>query len=105
MSDLILILITLLGTILGSLLSVLPALHIYNVVGLLLLVYLKFFFTVPVIYVVVFMLGMLVSYSFLNTIPSVYLGAPDESTVFMLLPGLKYMFLGRGWESVILTGV
>ena len=105
MSDFILILVTLSGTLLGSLLSVLPALHIYNVIGLLLLLYIKFFITTPVIYVVVFMLGMLVSYSFLNTIPSVYLGAPDESTVFMLLPGLKYMFLGRGWESVILTGV
>ena len=51
------------------------------------------------------MMAMIVAYSILNTIPSLFLGAPDESAVFVVLPGQKYMMLGKGFEASMLTGV
>jgi len=32
------------------------------------------------------------------------LSAPDDSTVFVVLPGQKYLLQRRGWEAVLLTG-
>ena len=33
-----------------------------------------------------FMLGLVVGYAVLNTIPSIFFGAPDDSTIFVVLP-------------------
>jgi putative membrane protein len=52
-----------------------------------------------------FLSSMIVSWSMLNTIPSVLLGAPDESALFTVLPGQKYLMSGRGFEGVMVTGV
>ena len=41
----------------------------------------------------------------LNTIPSIFLSAPDDSTVFMVLPGQKYLLQRRGYEALVLTGI
>jgi putative membrane protein len=52
-----------------------------------------------------FMLGLVVGYAVLNTIPSVFFGAPDDSTLFVVLPGQKYLMQQRGFEAAVLTGV
>jgi putative membrane protein len=52
-----------------------------------------------------FMLGLVVGYAVLNTIPSVFFGAPDDSTIFVVLPGQKYLMQQRGFEASVLTGV
>lgn len=45
-----------------------------------------------------------ITHTFLSFIPSVYLGAPDESsTVLSVLPGHKFLLKGRGYEAVYLT--
>ncbi|MCP4530146.1 MAG: hypothetical protein GY831_02920, partial [Delftia sp.] len=44
-------------------------------------------------------------YAMLNTIPSIFFSAPDDSTVFVVLPGQKYLLQRRGWEATLLTGV
>jgi putative membrane protein len=41
----------------------------------------------------------------LNSIPGIFLAAPDDSTVFVVLPGQKYLLQRRGYEAVVLTGV
>jgi putative membrane protein len=48
---------------------------------------------------------MVVGYAVVNTIPSIFLGAPDESTVFVVLPGQRYLMRKRGYEASVLTGV
>jgi putative membrane protein len=40
----------------------------------------------------------------LNTIPSVLLGAPDESAIFTVLPGQKYLMTGLGYEGTMMIG-
>jgi putative membrane protein len=96
------------GTILSSVLSVLPALHAYNVLGLLAMGLFALeahgIRVAPELYLP-FMAGMVVGWSMLNTIPSVLLGAPDESAMFTVLPGQKYLMFGRGFEGTMITGV
>ncbi|MEA2069503.1 MAG: tripartite tricarboxylate transporter permease [Verrucomicrobiota bacterium] len=102
------ILSVLAGTLVSCLIAVLPGLHVYNVMGL----------AVMFIYgaqdagmsignelVIPFMVGLVCGWSMLNTIPSVLLGAPDESAIFTVLPGQKYLMSGRGHEGVMIIGV
>ena len=99
---------TLVGTALSCVISILPALHAYNVLGAFVMG--MFALTArgielaPEVYLP-FMVGMIVGWSMLNTIPSILLGAPDESAMFTVLPGQKYLMFGRGYEGTMITGV
>jgi putative membrane protein len=105
MATLILIGLAVLGAVAASALALIPALHIYNVAGLLILAAGSLSPALNLDQVAMLLLGMVVGYSMLNTIPSTFLAAPDESTVFMVLPGQKWLLQRRGYEAAILTGV
>ena len=92
------------GTLVSALFSCIPALHIYNVAGLLVILALKLEGLVPAEMVALFMLGLVVGYGMVNAIPSIFLGAPDESTIFVVLPGQRYLMQSRGFEASVLTG-
>ena len=101
----------LVGTVLSAFLSCIPGLHIYNLAGLLIILALKMQGMAPADWgridelLSMFMLGLVVGYAVLNTIPSVFFGAPDDSTIFVVLPGQKYLMQQRGFEASVLTGV
>jgi putative membrane protein len=95
----------LVGTVLSAFLSCIPALHIYNVAGLLVILALKVRGLVPDEVLSMFMLGLVVGYAVLNTIPSIFFGAPDDSTIFVVLPGQKFLMQKKGFEASVLTGV
>lgn len=101
------VLYTLLGTAVSSLVSLMPALHIYNVAGIIIILTMGTGTStlIPMEYVPVFMMAMVVGWAILNTIPALFLGAPDESAIFVVLPGQKYMMQGRGYEAAALTGL
>lgn len=104
MNFLILIPYILLGTLMAGLVSLIPALHIFNLAGFILL-YFKFPQLLPGNALPAFMMSLVVSWSIINTIPALFLGAPDESAMFIVLPGQKYMMLGKGYEAAVLSGV
>jgi len=93
------------GTVLASLLSCLPALHITNIAGLLIILSPRVQGRIPDEMLAMFMLGLVVGYGLVNAIPSIFFGAPDESTVFVVLPGQRYLMEQRGFEASVLTGV
>lgn len=93
------------GALFSSFFSCLPALHITNVAGLFMVWVLRIQGTIPHEALAGFMLGLVVGYAVLNTIPSVFWGAPDESTVFIVWPGQKYLMQKRGFEASALTGI
>lgn len=105
MDELVLIGAALAGTMLSSLLACLPALHIYNVAGLMVLLTVKAEGLLPGEVLAMFMLGLVVGYAVVNTIPSIFFGAPDDSTLFVVLPGQRYLMERRGFEASVLTGV
>ena len=95
-----------LGSLIGCLVACVPALHIYNVMGLALAgVYVSGDATagIPSAVLVPLTVGLLVGWSIANTIPSVLLAAPDESALLTVLPGQKYAMMGSGFEAVMLT--
>jgi len=97
-----------LGALVASILSLVPALHIYNVAGFVILATAtlgKMENAVPLELLAFFFLGMTTGYAMLNTIPSIFLAAPDDSTVFIVLPGQKFLMQRRGYEAVVLTGI
>ena len=96
------------GTAAACVLGLLPGLHIYNVIGVLVLGILglaKAGLEVPPEVYLPAMTGMVVGWSVSNTIPAVLLGAPDESALFTVLPGQKYLMGGRGFEGTMITAV
>jgi putative membrane protein len=93
------------GSVVASLLSIVPALHIYNVAGFIVLAMGALDEFVPPELLAMFFLGLITGYAMLNTIPSIFFSAPDDSTVFVVLPGQKYLLQQRGYEAVVLTGV
>lgn len=102
------ILSVLAGIMVSCLVAILPGLHVYNVMGLAALVLYRAQdagLSAGSEIVIPFMIGLVCGWSMLNTIPSVLLGAPDESAVFTVLPGQKYLMSGRGYEGVMIIGV
>lgn len=93
------------GVLFSCLISFLPALHIYNVIGIFLLVILKFEATMAPMQLISLCIGMIVGYSILNTVPATYFGPGDESMSYYVLPSADWLSKGRGYESIILTGV
>ncbi|HAE39476.1 MAG TPA: hypothetical protein DCG57_12680 [Candidatus Riflebacteria bacterium] len=94
-----------LGVLFSCLISFLPALHIYNVIGIFLLVILKFEATMAPMQLIALCIGMIVGYSILNTVPATYFGPGDESLSYYILPSAAWVAKGRGIESILLTGV
>ncbi len=99
---------TLAGTAMAGVLACLPGLHVFNLMGLVALLILELqaagMAVAPEI-ILPLMTGMIVGWCMLNTIPAVLLGAPDESALFTVLPGQKYLMLGRGFEGAMITAV
>jgi len=86
-------------------LSLVPALHIYYAASLTILVATRSANSVPPEHVAFFLLGLAIGYAMTNALAAIFLSAPDDSTAFVLLPGQKYLFQGRGYEAVVLTGI
>ncbi len=93
------------GSLVASLLACVPGLHIYNVIGLAVLVLHAVGDGVPSDVAIAGTCGMLVGYAVLSTIPAVLLSSPDESAAFTVLPSRKFLLQGRGFEAVILTSL
>ena len=89
------------GAVAASVLACVPGLHVYNVMGLLVLALHGQALAPDVLVPAV--IGMMVGFSLLSTVPSVLLAAPDESALFTVLPGQKYLMQGRGREGVLIT--
>ena len=100
------ILFSVLGVLVSCLPACLPGVHVYNVLGLFVLAahFLSGQGVVLLPEVLIpFFAGLMVGYAMLNTIPSIFLSAPDESALFTVLPGRKYLMKGRGYEAVMIT--
>lgn len=94
------------GCLIGCLVACVPALHVYNVMGLAMACTYALDMAKDGVFAVVLLplvAGLLVGWSMANTIPSVLLAAPDESALLTVMPGQKYAMLGRGFEAVMLT--
>ncbi len=93
------------GTLLASTLALVPAMHVYNIAGIFILFAARAYKFISGDALAMLLLGMVVGYAMLNTVSAIFLGAPDDSTVFIVLPGQKYLLMSRGFEAAVLTGI
>lgn len=100
-----LILLALLGALIASVLALIPALHIYNVIALFILISGGLAETMTANQLSMLLLGMIIGYAMLSVIPAIYLAAPDETSAFIVLPGQKWLLERRGFEAALLTGL
>ena len=95
----------LIGILAGTITGLFPGIHI-NLVALMLFIYSSWLlgFTSPII-LAVFIVAMSITHVFLDFIPSIFLGAPEEATALSVLPGHSLLMEGRGYEAVRLTAL
>lgn len=98
----------LLGVAAAALVSLIPGLHIYNVIAFTMLLVLgaaETFSSVDPLVVTCFMLGTVVAFSVLFTVSSQYFQPCDTSFRSLMLPHERYLLEGRAHEAVIVTGI
>ena len=90
----------LLGCTAGTFTGLIPGVHV-NLISLL-LISLPITFISPVLSLV-FIVAMTITHTFLDFIPSIFFGSPDEDTGLSVLPGHKLLLKGKGYEAIIYT--
>jgi len=93
------------GCLLGVFTGLTPGVHI-NLISLLLLSLSPFFLTFlsPLLLAVV-IISMSITHTFLDVIPSTYLGAPNEDTALSVLPNHRLLLEGNGYHAVKLATI
>jgi putative membrane protein len=83
--------------------GLIPGIHI-NLIGIFLLSLSASLlnFTDP-IYLAVFITAMAITHTFVDFIPSIFLGCPDTDTELSILPGHELLKKGQGYQAVLLT--
>ncbi len=90
-----------LGILAGTFTGLIPGIHINLVASI--------FFTsvflsgIPGEKILIFIVAMAITHTFIDFIPSIFFGAPDEDTGLSALPGHKFLLKGLGHEAVTLT--
>ena len=97
------ILALLLGCTIGTFTGLIPGIHI-NLIGIFLIsLSASLLSSIPPIYFVVFVVAMAITHTFVDFIPSVFLGCPDTDTELSVLPGHELLKKGEGYHAVLLT--
>jgi len=98
------ILALLLGLITGTITGLIPGIHTNLLAAsLLILISSQSFPQIPTQIIIIFISATAISHTFLNFIPSIYFGAPDEDTALSTLPGHEFLKKGLGHYALILT--
>ena len=94
------------GIIIGAIAGILPGVHVNNTSAILLgLTPVMVATGMPALYIALMIVVSTVAQSFLDILPSIFLGAPDEATVMAVLPGHRMLLEGRGFEAVRLSAI
>jgi putative membrane protein len=99
-----LILAVLFGVIIGTFTGMLPGIHI-NLVSAMVLASLAFFLAhFQPITIVVFLVALAITHTFIDFVPSIFLGAPDEDdNALSILPGHELLLEGKAYDAVVYT--
>ncbi|MEM4243045.1 MAG: tripartite tricarboxylate transporter permease, partial [Candidatus Woesearchaeota archaeon] len=89
-----------LGILSGLIAGLVPGIHI-NLISSLLLAgsgFILEYFTAKEL--AVFIVAMGITHAFVEVVPSIFLGAPDDSSALVMLPGHKMLHKGLGYDAV-----
>ena len=97
------ILALLLGIIIGTITGITPGIHINLVSAILLGLSASLLTFVFPIVLVVFLVSMAMTHTFVDYVPSVFLGAPDEENFLSILPGHEMLIKGEAYSAIVYT--
>lgn len=93
----------LLGLLAGTITGLIPGIHI-NLIAIILLSLSTYLLNIASpLTLAIFIATMAITHTFLDFIPSIFLGAPDEDSFLSILPGHKLLLKGRGYYAIIFT--
>jgi putative membrane protein len=92
-----------LGIIAGTFTGLIPGVHINLVGAFIVSSTTSFFYLINQLYLAVFIASMAITHTFIDFIPSIFLGCPDTDTELSILPGHELLNKGQGFEAIILT--
>ena len=93
----------LLGTLMGTFTGLFPGIHINLVGAFLVSLSASALYNTNAIYLVVFISSMAITHTFVDFIPSIFLGCPNEDTALSILPGHNMLRKGEGYEATMRT--
>ncbi|MBS3093849.1 tripartite tricarboxylate transporter permease [Candidatus Pacearchaeota archaeon] len=79
-----------------------PGIHI-NLISVILLSFYSSFSEINPFFLVIFIVSMAIAHTFMDFIPSVFLGAPDENSFLSILPGHQLLLQGKGYAAIVYT--
>jgi putative membrane protein len=96
-----LILAILIGILAGTITGIIPGIHINFVAAFLLSTSIILKLSPSIL--IAFISSMAITHTFIDFIPSIYFGAPDEDTALSVMPGHKFLLKGRAHLAILLT--
>ena len=96
----------LIGVTIASIFSLIPGLHIYNVIAFTMMIAfaaLDVFKTLDPLITTCFIMGLVVGFSVLFTVSSQFFQPCDDSYRSMMLPHERFLFEGRGYEAAMVA--
>lgn len=90
------------GIIAGTFTGLAPGIHINLIAAILVSSISKFPFISP-LPAAVFIVAMSITHTFIDFIPSIFLGVPEEDSFLAVLPGHQMLLEGRAHEAIIYT--
>ncbi len=97
------ILSLLFGILAGTFTGLFPGIHINLVGAALVSLSVSLLANINPVFLGVFIVAMAITHTFLDFIPSVFLGCPDTDTSLSVLPGHEMLKQGKGCEAIALT--
>jgi len=88
----------------GVVTGLFPGIHI-NLVGAILLIFVEKGSSINPLFIVVLIISMSITHVFVDFIPSILLGAPEEGTELSVLPGYELLKKGLGLQAISLTSL
>lgn len=91
------------GILLGIFTGLIPGIHT-NLIAVFLVSGISFLLNIASTEaIMVLIVAMGLTNTFIDTIPSIYLGAPSEETALSVLPGHRMLLEGKGHEAIVYT--
>ena len=93
----------LLGVCFGVITGLIPGIHV-NLISVIVLSLsaLLLNITSPIV-IAIFIISLAITHSFLDSLPSIYLGAPDAGQELNVLPGHRLLHQGEGHNAIVYT--
>jgi len=98
-----LVIALLLGILIGTITGLTPGIHINLVSAILLGLSASLLALVSPLVLVIFLVSMAMTHTFVDYVPSIFLGAPDEENFLSILPGHEMLIKGEAYSAVVYT--